>query len=291
MNRLLTTLKIVALSALLMGMTVLAAGAADPGPKPVLTNSDCVKCHSAAPAAIAANGGAHKTEIGCQDCHAGHPPTVKKIIPACGQCHSDKPHYKLSGCLRCHNNPHTPKIIKLANNLTDECVTCHAPQIVKLKQVKSKHSALACSFCHNTHGKVPLCTQCHKPHSSEMTAADCKRCHQAHMPTVVTYSSDTANKLCAACHKKAFELHSQTDTKHKGVNCVTCHKDKHKMIPTCQGCHGTPHPARMLARFSRCGECHNIAHDLNRWETGTLKQTGSDKVDASKLPKKAPKKK
>ncbi len=283
MNKLVTTLKIVTLSALLMGMTVLTAGAADP--VPVLGNADCIKCHSAAPEAIAANGGAHKTQVSCQDCHAGHPPTVKKIIPACSQCHSGKPHYNLSGCLRCHNNPHTPKIIKLANNITDECLTCHTQQIVKLKQIKSKHTSLACSFCHNMHGKIPLCTQCHKPHSAEMTAGDCKRCHQAHMPTAVTYPADTANKMCASCHKKAFELHSLTDTKHKGVNCVTCHKDKHKAIPTCQGCHGAPHPARMLARFTKCGDCHNIAHDLNRWETGTLKP-GADKDAAISLPPK-----
>ncbi len=288
MNRLVTTLKMVTLSALLMGMTVLAAGAAEP--KPVLSNADCAKCHTAAPDAIAANGGAHKTQVSCQDCHAGHPPTVKKIIPACSQCHSDKPHYKLTGCVRCHNNPHTPKIIKLANNITDECLTCHTQQIVKLKQVKSKHSSLSCSFCHNMHGKIPLCTQCHKPHSTDMVAGDCKRCHQAHMPTAVTYPSDTANKMCASCHKKAFEMHSQTDTKHKGVNCVTCHKDKHKTIPTCQSCHGTPHPARMLARFTKCADCHNIAHDLNRWDTGTQKGN-VDKGESVMQPKKAPKKK
>jgi hypothetical protein len=289
MKKVITMLKIVTLSALLTGMAALAAGAADP--KPELTNSDCVKCHSAAPDAIAANGGAHKTRLGCQDCHVGHPPAVKKIIPACSKCHSGKPHYNLSGCLRCHNNPHTPKIIKLANNITDECLTCHTPQIVKLKQVKSKHSALACSFCHNIHGRIPLCTQCHKPHSPEMTAVDCKRCHQAHMPTAVTYPADTPNKMCAACHKKAFELHSQTDTKHKSVNCVDCHKDRHKMIPTCQGCHGAPHPARMLARFTKCGDCHNIAHDLNRWDTGTLNQSGLADGAIKLPPKKGTKKK
>jgi len=290
MNKLLSMLKIVTLSALLMGTTVMVAVAAES--KPLLANSDCVKCHSAAPAAVAANGGAHKTMVTCQDCHVGHPPTVKKIIPVCSQCHTDKPHYKLADCMRCHNNPHTPKIIKLANNITEECVSCHSQQIVKLKQVKSKHSALACSFCHNMHGKIPQCTQCHKPHSSDMTAADCKRCHQAHMPTVVTYSADTANTMCSGCHKNAFALHSKTDTKHKGVKCVTCHKDKHKMLPTCQSCHGTPHPARMLSRFSKCGECHNIAHDLNRWDAPAVsKPVAADSDAAIKLPKKGTKKK
>ena len=68
-------------------------------------------------------------------------------------------------------------------------------------------------------------------------------------------------------------------------------KTKHKTIPTCQGCHGVPHPARMMARFTKCADCHNIAHDLNRWEAGTLKQSGADKDEAIKLPPKKAKKK
>lgn len=276
-----------ALLVLSSALTV-SAFAAEPASKPVLSNDDCVKCHGAAPAAIAANGGKHKTSVGCQDCHVGHPPTVsaKKIIPQCSQCHSGKPHYSLSGCLRCHNNPHTPKIIKLASNITEECLTCHTQQIVKLKQVKSKHTSLACSFCHNVHGKIPLCTQCHKPHAADMKAADCKRCHQAHMPTAVTYASDTPNKMCASCHKKAFDLLAASNTKHKVVACVTCHKDKHKTVPACQNCHGTPHPASMLARFKKCGDCHNIAHDLNHWDASVTKEAAP-----VKQPKKGAKKK
>jgi len=288
MKKSVTLFKTLCAAAMLVGLLATVAAAADP--KPTLSSTDCVKCHSAAPEAIAANGGAHKTSVSCQDCHVGHPPSVKKIIPVCSQCHTGKPHYSLANCLRCHNNPHTPKIIKLGNNITDECLTCHSEQIVKLRQVKSKHSALACSFCHNVHGKVPQCTQCHKPHSADMTAAECKRCHQAHMPTAVAYAADTPNKMCAACHKKASELHSKTDTKHKAVACVTCHKDKHKMIPACQSCHGVPHPAGMLARFAKCGNCHNIAHDLNHWDADPAAPATTKDAPAAP-PKKGSKKK
>jgi predicted CXXCH cytochrome family protein len=288
MKSLATTMRVVFVSAVLTLALSVSAFAAD---KPVLTVADCGKCHSAAPADIAANGGAHKTSISCQDCHAGHPPSVKKIIPVCSQCHSDKAHYKLNNCLRCHTNPHTPKIIKLANNITEECVTCHTNQIVKLKQVKSKHTNLACSFCHNVHGKIPLCTQCHKPHSTDMAPTECKKCHQAHMPTAVFMTPDTPNKMCAACHKRPFEMLASSDAKHKAVLCVTCHKDKHKFIPTCQSCHGAPHPASMLERFKKCGECHSVAHKLNHWEPNTLKADDKDKVVPAHLPKKAVKKK
>jgi len=240
------------------------AAPAAQGPK--LSNDDCVKCHAKAPADIAANGAKHKTAIGCQDCHNGHPPTVKKIIPLCSQCHEGKPHFKLAGCNGCHSNPHSPLIIKMGRNITDPCLTCHSQQIVKLRENKSKHTALACTFCHDTHGKIPECVQCHKPHSKEMTQADCKKCHQAHMPLAVAYGNQTPSKDCAACHKAAYLLLTASAFKHKNLSCVACHQAKHKMIPQCQSCHGTPHPAGMLAKFPKCGYCHSIAHDLNNFK-------------------------
>jgi hypothetical protein len=253
------------------------------GPK--LLNDDCAKCHAKAPADIAANGAKHKTVIGCQDCHNGHPPTVKNIIPKCSQCHDGKPHYKLANCAGCHSNPHSPLIIKMGRNVTDPCLTCHTQQIVKLRENKSKHTALACSFCHDTHGKIPACTQCHKPHTKEQVNADCKKCHQAHMPTAVTYSNQTPSKDCGACHKAALQLLSASPFKHKNLSCVACHQAKHKMIPQCQSCHGTPHPATMLSKFPKCGYCHGIAHDLNSFK-GQGDPAAADLAPAAKAKKK-----
>jgi predicted CXXCH cytochrome family protein len=242
------------------------AAAADTAPAAAtLTNADCAKCHDAAPKAIAQAGGKHKTEVTCQDCHVGHPPKVKKPIPQCSQCHEGKPHYKLQGCLGCHSNPHTPKNIKFGNNVTDPCLTCHTNQIEQLRQFKSKHTALNCSFCHNVHGRIPDCTQCHKSHSADIVQKDCKVCHQAHKPTDVTYKSDTPSKMCAACHKKAFTLLASSPAKHSKLACVYCHQNKHKTVPQCTQCHVKPHPAAIMAKFPKCGECHSIAHDLNRW--------------------------
>ena len=239
--------------------------AADPAvaTAPKLLNDDCAKCHSKPPADIAAAGRKHKTEIGCQDCHNGHPPSNRKIIPLCNQCHEGKSHYKLAACISCHKNPHTPLNITYGNNVTDACVTCHAGQIVKLRDNKSKHTALACSFCHNSHGKIPLCTQCHKAHAADQTVADCKKCHQAHTPKNVAYNDKTPSKDCAACHKKASDLLAASKFKHSKLACAACHQAKHKMIPKCQDCHGTRHPPAMMAQFPKCSFCHGIAHDLN----------------------------
>jgi len=252
-----------------------------------LLNDDCVKCHSKEPAAVSDKGGAHKTAIGCQDCHTGHRPTSKNNIPKCSACHSGKPHYELPNCLQCHNNPHTPKVINFGKQVTDPCLTCHTQQIKQLKDNKSKHTALFCSTCHDVHGKIPLCTQCHKPHSAEMKASDCKKCHKAHMPKTVTYESTTPSKDCAACHKKAYDQLTASAFKHKNLACVACHQGKHKMIPKCQDCHGTPHPAAMLAKFPKCGDCHNIAHDLNRWAVETKPAAAAAKPVAAPATKKS----
>jgi predicted CXXCH cytochrome family protein len=263
MKRIMIVAAGLALGSLLAGTAL----AADVAAKPVLSNSDCVKCHAKPPADIEAKGKAHKTAVGCQDCHQGHPPAVAKakIIPQCSQCHEGKPHFKLAGCLGCHRNPHTPKEISFGRDVTDPCLTCHTPQIAQLKQSPSKHSKLNCSFCHDVHGKVPQCTQCHKSHSADIVQADCKKCHRAHMPKSVVYGNDTNSKFCAACHGKAYNLLTASKAKHKTLLCVTCHQEKHKMVPKCQDCHGVPHPAGLMNKFPRCGECHGIAHDLNNW--------------------------
>ena len=246
-----------------------------------LSADDCVKCHAGPPADIASNGGKHK-DVGCTGCHIGHPPTVKKPIPQCSDCHGGKAHFELKGCLGCHRNPHTPLKITFANNVTDACLTCHTKQIEQLRKYKSKHSALNCSMCHDVHRKIPQCTQCHKPHAPEMTAVDCKKCHKPHMPTQVTYADDTPSKDCGACHGAVLKTLTASKVKHSTFTCAFCHKEKHKMVPQCQDCHGVPHPAGIMAKFPKCGECHKIAHDLNNWPATGTKEAA---------PKQAPKKK
>ncbi len=235
--------------------------------KPALTANDCVKCHTAPPADIAASGAGHKT-ITCFDCHSNHRPASKNNIPQCSQCHSGKPHYELKGCLGCHKNPHAPLKISFGNNVTDPCLTCHAQQIKQLRENKSKHSNLYCSACHSVHRIVPQCTQCHKPHAADMTQAECKKCHKAHMPKVVTYGADIPNKDCGACHQKALSMLAASKTKHSTLACAFCHAGKHKAVPTCQSCHNVPHSASLMAKFPRCYDCHFIAHDLNNWPAG-----------------------
>jgi len=256
---------------LLMGIPVLVfqEGAALAQTDPAQTGDFCAMCHIAPPADLAASGGKHK-DVGCEGCHVGHPPKVKKPIPQCSDCHMGKAHYELKGCLACHKNPHTPLNISYGGNVTEACLTCHTQQIEQLRKNKSKHTALDCSFCHDVHRKVPECTQCHESHSAEMTASDCKKCHKPHMPAVVTYAADIPSKDCGACHSQIMSLLAASKAKHGTLACAFCHQEKHKTVPACQDCHGSPHAATIMARFPKCSKCHNIAHDLNHWpETKT----------------------
>jgi predicted CXXCH cytochrome family protein len=195
----------------------------------VLTVDDCVKCHSEQPAQIAANGASHKTEINCQECHEGHRPSSENNIPNCNDCHDGSAHYEVEvACLSCHN-PHQPLNVTLEGEHKKVCISCHAGPNKQMVANPSKHATFACNFCHaDTHGTIPDCVDCHEPHSEAVTQADCATCHKPHKPLELMYPPSTASTLCAACH-------------------------------------GQPHAASMHERFPKCGECHNIAHDLNNW--------------------------
>jgi predicted CXXCH cytochrome family protein len=235
-------------------------------PSVELTNADCIKCHQKVQETIDAKGGKHKTAIGCMDCHKGHPPMISKeeIIPACNMCHVGKPHYEIGGCNTCHSDPHAPLQMKLAANITDPCISCHDKEGKDIKTNVSKHTNLSCTGCHTAHREIPLCVNCHQPHSTEMENKDCATCHPAHMPLLITYGADMPNKQCAACHKNIFDTLISSGTKHSALACVFCHKEKHKMVPACETCHGTPHPAGMLTQFPTCDMCHINAHSLGK---------------------------
>ena len=227
--------------------------------------ADCVKCHDQQTAQIEANGAKHKTAIDCLACHEGHKPKSAKNIPECSNCHSGAPHYEVKNCLGCHN-PHQPLQVTLTGQQKEICLTCHAEPGKQLSANPSKHTTVACNFCHaDKHGNIPSCVDCHKPHSATMTQADCKLCHQAHQPLELKYGPNTASTMCAACHDDVMTQLSASKAKHSQLACVTCHADKHKAMMKCSDCHGMPHNQGMHERFPTCGQCHNIAHDLNNW--------------------------
>jgi len=229
-----------------------------------LTDADCIKCHKKETSWIETKGGKHKTAVGCLDCHKGHYPLIskEKMIPACSECHKGKPHYALKNCSRCHSNPHTPLEMDLAKGeFKAECISCHEGPGKEVAEFPSKHSFLYCNTCHIKHGFIPDCLKCHKPHLAEQTFDDCKSCHGAHKPLKVTYGMDVPNKYCIVCHPKLGEMLKSTTTKHRKLACAFCHRGQHRIIPTCEACHGSPHPYVMV-KGKKCIDCHIDAHAL-----------------------------
>lgn len=92
------------------------------------------------------------------------------------------------------------------------------------------------------------------------------------MPVPVTYT-DISSSLCASCHKKALDLLSASETKHRLFSCSFCHKAKHRSVPRCQECHKKKHARGIINKFPSCNDCHKVAHDLNNWpEPGAKKE-------------------
>lgn len=224
--------------------------------------ADCEKCHRQEFNDLDEAGLAHQTELTCTDCHKGHRPKSFDTIPKCSQCHSGEDHYRLQQCLNCHRNPHRPRQIRLPKKARQECLTCHQAQEQELVRYPSYHSELVCTDCHQYHGQMPSCMSCHQGHNRQMTEAVCQNCHQPHKPLDVSYADTTPSTDCSGCHQQAATDLEQSKRKHRLLKCADCHRQRHKTIPLCSDCHGSPHAEEIVTRFPACGGCHGTAHSL-----------------------------
>lgn len=226
------------------------------------TDSYCAECHEKEFSAISTEGLAHKTDVGCTDCHQGHKPKSLENIPACSQCHEGTAHFDLQQCLNCHRNPHSPMNIKLPKKAHAECLTCHDSQGLDLEQHQSYHSLLVCTDCHYDHGFMPKCTSCHKSHGLQMSESNCQTCHSPHKPLEMVFvSKHIPTDFCSPCHDQAASLLEKSTKKHHDLSCVDCH-EQHASIPDCRSCHDEPHADAMHKKFPLCGTCHGVAHSL-----------------------------
>ncbi len=269
-------------AARIAGMVLLLLfGAGQPSGAVMPSNDDCAKCHVQQANDRARAGGKHRS-VPCIGCHVGHPPEVKKPIALCSKCHqkTKKAHFGVNGCLDCHRNPHTPKVITFSDK--NQCFNCHGAETELITTHKTKHSAVGCATCHDVHRKIPKCTQCHQPHAPDITTDECKKCHKSpHMPMPVTYAADLPSRYCGACHGQILNELTASKTKHKTFLCVFCHKEKHGTVPRCQDCHGSPHPAGIMRKFPKCVDCHKSPHDLNNWTAAAPAQTAEPPASSS----------
>ncbi len=247
------------------------APAATPADPKKLLSTDCQKCHKDQPSQIDSNGGKHKSEISCRDCHEEHPPLGDNTIPQCSNCHdsSERKHFALENCLFCHSNPHTPLELTIADvpESTVGCKTCHEDKDQEFSTFPSKHAEQTCTLCHpDKHKMINDCLVCHEGHIDlmeyKMVYEDCLRCHKPHSPIDITYADDTPSILCGACHGDVYRSLTSNPSKHKDLNCAYCHQDRHPTVPACTDCHEGIHSPSLLLKFPDCLKCHNDPHDL-----------------------------
>ena len=228
---------------------------------PPLSNRDCVKCHPAEADEIDARGAAHKTEVGCLECHPQHLPVGQKTVLACADCHAPKEsaHYAVNKCRDCHA-PHAPAEIDLSkiDSVKSICVSCHAEPQEEMQAYPTAHADMDCKECHAQHPQSASCVECHDPHREDMVAAECQLCHKPHKPKPMFYDAAVPSRLCSPCHEDTVKIVDEKGAAHKEVGCVDCHQ-KHPpetdgVIPNCDQCHlpeDSPHYA-----VEQCAGCH-----------------------------------
>ncbi len=233
----------------------------------LISSRECGQCHTEIFKMIKTDGGKHR--INCRRCHEQfHTYQPGKMdfqdaLPECATCHSLPHGEALDKCTECHQQVHTPKTFGLSTTLTINCDKCHQEIDKQIKTFATQHSNFYCSICHHTkHGYKPECAECHQPHLEEMTQADCVTCHPPHKALEVVYPAETANEVCAACHRLAYETLNNSRRKHAAFNCTKCHPDKHQTIMQCTDCHQQPHDKAIHENIQICGQCHGIAHSL-----------------------------
>lgn len=226
----------------------------------------CSACHADEVAALNTNGEAHAADIACIDCHQNHPPASAGVIPVCADCHApgDSPHFKVENCTSCHN-PHEPLQMDLSkvSPIKPVCLTCHAEPGHAMKKYPSAHAEMDCNECHQKHGEFQQCLECHSGHSDDMVYQDCLRCHQPHQPTHLEFlPSGVESKLCGSCHKGQLKKLTANTSNHAKLQCIYCHKRTHKVILSCDNCHGQPHDSSIHQKFPECSTCHKGPHNL-----------------------------
>jgi hypothetical protein len=228
--------------------------------------AECARCHPYQFNQLRDFGGGHRFD--CQDCHdvfhAFNPrkDNFPELMPKCSNCHDLIHGKETTECLLCHENPHAPTSAVAQEKVSGRCRFCHGGPSEELEKFPSAHTSQGCEGCHNDkHGFIPPCLDCHEVHYADQKISDCRGCHPAHRPTEMRFESDSEPRNCRACHSDVYTRWTGTPSRHGQVNCTACH-NRHGHIPECSNCHTSAHDPAMMARFSKCLECHMDVHDL-----------------------------
>ncbi|RJQ66803.1 MAG: cytochrome C [Desulfobacteraceae bacterium] len=237
-----------------------------------LTMEQCSQCHIGVFNLLKSAGERH--QLPCTFCHQQyHTYAPGKLeyqdaLPKCTACHG-LPHGEdtsVQQCSACHSNAHAP--LQIPDVTGEQCSRCHAGPPQALQEAPSKHTQVACTDCHTSHGYIPECAMCHSESGGEpyhllgVKDSTCLGCHPVHKPLEIKYPADTPQEYCAPCHKnpsheRVLKEVREANSKHNtAVTCATCHVD-HGVIPQCSMCH-EPHKKDQVN--DDCLRCHSNPH-------------------------------
>jgi len=242
-----------------------------------LAMQQCAQCHIGVFNLLKNQGKRHQKE--CTFCHEVYhtyaPGKVEysEAIPKCADCHG-LPHGDrefVQNCSKCHSNAHSP--VNLPDITPDMCFNCHPGPPKAVKEFPSKHTDVACTDCHTSHGFIPNCTDCHSADGGEpfhmngnQANKTCLDCHNnPHTPTNFNYAEDTPKEMCADCHfneshARVYDELKKGNSKHFTDNtCASCHT-VHGQIPSCFDCHDQEGHRQGLVDAD-CLRCHSNPHD------------------------------
>lgn len=219
------------------------------------TTSFCAKCHST----ITFNNACKKPskDIDCIECHTHKNKGVAQMAVEIRDEHctseSCHPLNKLMvQAVQYKNNipfQHKTHVVKLPNNLTLKCTSCHA-HIRSEKHFETDTST--CDTCHFINTTKPLYTENKKPIS------DCTLCHGHIEKTKDIYGKTFQHEAyeknektdCSDCHfntiqgdgrvdkRNCYQCHPEiADYSERGPDMHTIHIEKHKVA--CTSCHGS----------------------------------------------------
>ena len=249
----------------LIGCALALGAAAQPGAAPV-----CAGCHEAAHASTATSHHGAKNDATGSMCQA---------------CHGDA-----SAHLQ---DPVKNRMVNVfanapASQKSDVCLTCHSGSRHLTFWESGKHSKndVACSDCHNIHGKAHAIPVSPFTTTARPIEADtCGRCHKQVRNATLKPSHHPileGKVKCTDCHNPHGAL-THAMLKHETINqqCYSCHADKrgpfvfsHPPVEenclTCHTPHGSNHGKLLVDKAPNlCQDCHVTGrHPTNFYGSG-----------------------
>lgn len=220
--------------ALVLGVSVLPAGAQEAAPAQPVSCGQCHGTHSQSLAA--AHQGLTPRFEQCLDCHtAGEAPDHKPAIHE-----FEHGPFAARECSICHESAGESDAPTVPEKTAELCVVCHSDIEERVDESAVTHGALqlteSCHNCHSPHATPnrhqlleptpDLCLSCHvdirleaasrKHHHRPAFEGGCEICHDPHASDQPKLLRTDVNSLCLECHAKPVDPEAESVARFDG---------------------------------------------------------------------------